>query len=303
MQKSLLKQQTSPNWFLEQLYQITKIVKLKVVIVMMFSSLIGMLITPNSLQDISKILSGISGISLAACASAALNHLFDKDEDKKMQRTQNRPLAKEKLSPTTAKSFAIFSIILSTGLLWTLNNPLCATLTLTTTIGYSILYTKWLKPTTPQNIVIGGLSGAMPPLLGWCSLTGNITVEPLLLVLIVFNWTPAHFWPLAIAHKNDYAKTKWPMLPVTHGITFTKLSIIAYALLTTISTLIPFCIRMTGHLYLSVACIVNLRWLYLCKKLWQDTNAARALFKFSIYYILIIFFLLLLDHKAPGPYV
>lgn len=281
----------------KKINQVKQLIKMKVVIVMMFSSVIGMLITPKFHTSISKIITGIIGISMSACASAALNHIFDKNEDKKMQRTQSRPLAAQKIPPQTALIFSIIIIALSTAILAFCNNLLCAILTLTTTIGYSILYTKWLKPTTPQNIVIGGLSGAMPPLLGWTSITGEISVEPLLLVLIVFTWTPAHFWPLAIHHSQDYAKTKWPMLPVTHGIEFTKLSILAYAALTTASSMLPFCIQMTGKTYLIITSIVNMRWLYLCFKLWKDTKKAMPVFKFSIVYIVIIFSALLIDHQ------
>ena len=178
------------------------------------------------------------------------------------------------------------------------NNYLSAALTLGTTLGYSVMYTKLLKPTTPQNIVIGGLSGAMPPLLGWSAMTGTIAVEPLLLVLIVFLWTPAHFWPLAIEHVDDYAKTKWPMLPVTHGIAFTKASIISYALLTSASSLLPYCVKMTGEIYLVSALVLNIRWLYLCKKLWNDTSQAMPAFKFSITYLIVLFTMLLLDHRS-----
>lgn len=303
----MLQDQSNPDHStllsLEPLRQIRKIVKFKVVIVMMFSSLIGMLIVPKALLSIQKISTGIIGISLSACASAALNHIFDQNEDKKMRRTQNRPLATAKLSPTTASWFAMGSISLSTLLLWQFNNPLSALLTLATTLGYSILYTKWLKPTTPQNIVIGGLSGAMPPLLGWASLTGQISSEPLILVLIIFSWTPAHFWPLAIAHQGDYAKTKWPMLPVTHGIPFTKLSIFAYTALTVACTLLPFCVRMTGYFYLITSSLLNLRWLMLCKQFWQNTEKALDLFTFSIYYLIIILCLILIDHHHLIPHV
>ena len=303
MHNSITKQTTISTGLRTHYQQLRKTVKLKVVMVMMFSSLTGMLIVPNALKQPSKILSGIIGISLAAFASAALNHLFDKDEDKKMKRTQNRPLAQDPLSPWAVKIFAISNILLSLVILWGCNNRLCSILTLATTIGYSLIYTKWLKPSTPQNIVIGGLSGAMPPLLGWTSLIENISYEPLVLVLIIFSWTPAHFWPLAIAHKNDYAKTKWPMLPITHGITFTKLSIIAYALLTTAATLLPFSLHMTGHLYLICASLINLRWLYLSLKLWKNTQKAIPLFKFSIYYILAIFLILIIDYAPTTHHV
>jgi len=277
---------------------IAKIVKLKVITVMMFSALIGMLITPTIAWSWSKACTGILGIGLAACGSAALNHLFDREEDKKMARTKNRPLAVHALTVNTTRYFAASTIVLSTIILYKFNNLLATSLTIATTIGYSIFYTRWLKPTTPQNIVIGGLSGSMPPLLGWTAITGHITVEPLLLVLIIFVWTPAHFWPLAIEHAQDYAKTKWPMLPVTHGIAFTKIAILSYAALTTISSLLPFCLKMTGSLYLAAIIPLNLRWLHLCLQLWHDNRKAMPVFKFSIVYIIITFAALLLDHQS-----
>lgn len=280
------------------LRQLQTMIKLKVISVMMFSSLIGIMIVPSTDWTWLKASSGIIGISLAACGSAALNHLFDRNEDKKMRRTKNRPLANDTLCPVTAIIFAISMILLSTSMLIFYNNYLSAALTLGTTLGYSVMYTKLLKPTTPQNIVIGGLSGAMPPLLGWSAMTGTIAVEPLLLVLIVFLWTPAHFWPLAIEHVDDYAKTKWPMLPVTHGIAFTKASIISYALLTSASSLLPYCVKMTGEIYLVSALVLNIRWLYLCKKLWNDTSQAMPAFKFSITYLIVLFTMLLLDHRS-----
>lgn len=290
--------QLTPKSLPLNLQQLHRIIKLKVISVMMFSSFIGVLITPKHSWSLQKAGSAMIGITLAACGSAALNHLFDRDEDKKMRRTKNRPLAQETLCKNTTTGFAITMITLSMLVLCIFNNTLSAALTLITTLGYSVLYTKILKPTTPQNIVIGGLSGATPPLLGWSAMTGNITTEPLLLVLIIFVWTPAHFWPLAIEHVDDYAKTKWPMLPVTHGISFTKASILGYALLTTACSLMPYCVKMTGETYLAISLILNTRWLQLCTKLWYDTTKAMPLFRFSITYIMVLFVALLLDHRS-----
>ena len=276
--------------------QVLKMIKLKVVAVMMFASTTGMLIVPKTMLYPTKVLSGTIGIGLAACASAMLNHLFDRDEDTKMKRTHKRPLARKEMPPRTAWQVALLMIVCSSLLLVWANNTLCAYLTIATTIGYSIIYTRWLKPASPQNIVIGGLSGAMPPLLGWTSLTGSIDVEPLLLVLIIFAWTPAHFWPLAIAHAPDYAKTKWPMLPVTHGITFTKVSIIAYIWLTFAASCLPFCFNMAGPVYLCVTTCANILWLRHGWKLWQQSQHAMPAFQFSISYIFIIFGTLIVDH-------
>lgn len=263
---------------------------------MMFASITGMLIVPHALLSPSKAITGIIGIGLAASASAMLNHLFDRNEDIKMKRTQKRPLAQKEIPVHRAWQIALTMITCSTLLLVWANNALCAYLTMATTIGYSIIYTRWLKPASPQNIVIGGLSGAMPPLLGWTSLTGSINVEPLLLVLIIFLWTPAHFWPLAIAHAQDYAKTKWPMLPVTHGIPFTKISIIAYIWLTFAASCLPFCLNMTSPVYLCVTICGNIVWLQHGWKLWHRSEHAMPAFQFSIYYIFIIFGTLIVDH-------
>ena len=277
--------------------ELYKVFKIKVVAVMLFSALVGMLITPHSLRTANQVIFGLTGIGLAACGSAALNHRFDMDEDKKMRRTKKRPLAVAKITPELVEKTAYLVIVMSMAILISANNLLSAGLTLATTVGYSIIYTKWLKPSTPQNIVIGGLSGAMPPLLGWTCITGDIAVQPLLLVLIIFTWTPAHFWPLALEHSNDYAKTKWPMLPITHGKQFTHLSIIAYALLTAATSLLPFCIRMAGYRYLAVVCILNARWLFLCYQLWLKGNRSYAVFRFSIWYILGLFLILLIDQS------
>ena len=277
-------------------------VKFKVITVMIFSSIIGMLLVPTHYLCLTKIITGLAGISLSACGSAVLNHLHDQDEDKKMRRTQHRPLVTAKITPKNAYIFALTTVTTSTGILWRYNNPLCAMLTLATTFGYSIVYTRWLKPSTPQNIVIGGLSGAMPPLLGWSSLTNQIDCEPLVLVLIIFTWTPAHFWPLAIHHSNDYAKTRWPMLPITHGVLYTKFSIIAYTILTMCCSLLPFCISMAGKIYLLVTLIANARWLYLCYKLWRQTQYAMHLFTYSIHYLLVIFSTLVIDHSILRSY-
>ena len=277
------------------LAQLLKVFKLKVVLVMLFSAAIGMLVAPQHQLTGLKMISGLTGIGIAACASAALNHRFDMHEDKKMARTKQRPLAMNHINPTLVEKIAVIGILFSLLLLASLNNLLCAMLTFATTVGYSVIYTKWLKPSTPQNIVIGGLSGAMPPLLGWTCITGEIAVKPLLLVLIIFTWTPAHFWPLALQNQQDYAKTKWPMLPVTHGRRFTQLSIMAYALLTAAASLLPFCIRMTGSIYLVIACMLNARWIFLCYRLWQDARRTSDVFQFSIQYILILFCALVID--------
>ena len=270
--------------------------KSKVVLVMLSASVVGMMLTPGHYHNLTTMIMGTLGIACAACGSAALNHLFEKDIDKKMQRTAKRPLAQDKVTPKSVLLFASALLILSSSILYCHSNIVCLTLTLATTIGYAYIYTRWLKPLTPQNIVIGGLSGAMPPLLGWTCLTGEIHAEPLLLVLIIFAWTPAHFWPLAIHNQKDYAKAKLPMLPNTHGITFTKLAILAYAWLTFATSVLPFCVGFAGTPYLIGVIGLNIPWLRLAHDLQTDSAIAMPMFKYSISYIMGLFGFLLADH-------
>ncbi len=287
-------------WGICQLF--TKLCKSKVVVVMLGASLAGMALTPTHTQHPLTILAGLAGIGLAACGSAALNHLFEADIDKKMTRTAHRPLAKKDLPAQSVMVFALTLIALSTALLASTTNPLATLLTLCTTLGYAVLYTRWLKPATPQNIVIGGLSGAMPPLLGWSCLTGNIQAEPVVLVLIIFCWTPAHFWPLAIHNREDYQKTALPMLPNTHGIPFTQTAILAYAYLTFAVSLLPYCIETVSWLYLTGCLLLNGRWLQLAHQLKDDPKKAMPMFFYSITYLLGLFALLIIDHIFVTPY-
>ena len=274
----------------------TQLCKSKVVLVMLGASLVGMLLTPSKFHHIIPMLAGLIGIGFCACSGAACNHLLEMHIDQKMQRTKKRPLASHQVEAHTVAVFAGILAICGIAILFIFTNSLTTQLTLATTIGYAYIYTRWLKPSTPQNIVIGGLSGAMPPLLGWTSLTNSISAEPLLLVLIIFTWTPAHFWPLAIHNFKDYDKAQLPMLPNTHGIAFTKMAILAYAYLTLASSLLPYCIGSQSIFYLLAALLLNYRWLVLAHKLYRNTQYAMKLFSFSITYILALFSSLLIDH-------
>lgn len=276
--------------------------KSKVVLVMLLCSYTGMLISPGIGQQQSRALYGLLGIGLHAIASAAYNQWYEQSIDSHMQRTKHRPLATGSISNQEALIFCALTYVLGCIILWYGTNSLATMLSSITALGYGIIYTQWLKPSTPQNIVIGGITGAMPPLLGWSCIQPSIDHEPLLLVLLVFVWTPAHFWPLAIHNKNDYAHTKIPMLPNTHGIAFTKTSILGYSYLTSVVSLLPFCTHMSSEIYLICAIIINLRWLGHAHHFMHHTTHAMPFFKFSILYIISIFSILVLDHNIMQHY-
>ncbi|MBT4884755.1 MAG: protoheme IX farnesyltransferase [Legionellales bacterium] len=272
--------------------------KFKVVALMLFSALVGMLLSYNPSFDWYKALISLFGIGLLAGSGGAINHIIDKKIDKKMKRTKNRPLPKGKVTTLHAICLATFLAIAGTYILWNNANPLATYLTAAAMVGYAFIYTGILKHVTPQNIVIGGISGAVPPLIGWVSLTGEIAPEPLLLVLIIFVWTPPHFWALAIARYDDYIKSNVPMLPATHGIKFTKLCILLYAIITAITTVIPYIIDMSGIFYLIGVTALNVRFIYLATCLYkeQESEFAMPTFLFSIKYLMLLFLLILLDH-------
>jgi protoheme IX farnesyltransferase len=215
-----------------------------------------------------------------------------------MQRTLKRPIPQGKVSPQQALLFACLICVGGMLILMLLVNPLCAWLTLASFVGYAIIYTGWLKRATPQNIVIGGLSGAMPPLLGWTAVTNSIDPNGLLLVLIIFAWTPPHFWPLAIHRKNDYAKTDIPMLPVTHGVALTKLHILLYTIIMLIVSVLPYFTHMSGVFYLCAALLLGAGFLYHSINLMvtKRPQAAMQTFRFSIFYLIALFVVLLIDH-------
>lgn len=241
------------------------------------------------------------GIIFSACAAATLNHLIDARIDTVMARTQDRPIPSGRIKPRQALIFAISLIVASMLILFFLINALTAILTFLTLIGYAVVYSLYLKRATPQNIVIGGLAGAMPPLLGWTAVTNHVSASALLLVLIIFIWTPPHFWALAIDRQHEYAKANIPMLPVTHGIEFTRLNILLYSLLLVIITYLLFADGMTGLIYLVGITVLNIGFLYYAINLYLDTKPkiAYRTFRYSIVYLAMLFILLLIDHYVP----
>ena len=272
--------------------------KPKVVLLMLLTAIVGMyLATPGSVPFDILIL-GTTGIALAAFAAAAINHVVDRHIDEIMGRTKRRPIPTGRVTPKQALRFATSLIVISMLILGLFVNVLTAVLTLATTFGYAIFYTLYLKRVTPQNIVIGGAAGATPPLLGWTAVTGSFDANALLLVLIIYTWTPAHFWSLAIHRYKEYAKANIPMLPVTHGVEFTKLCILLYTLLLSGITLLPFVTEMSGTIYLIGSALLGSIFLYhACKiKFSRDKLAAIKCFHFSNIYLILIFILLLIDH-------
>jgi protoheme IX farnesyltransferase len=266
---------------------------------MLITSLIGSLLATNA-SNFSPLLILVSliGIGLCAASAAAINQVVDQKVDANMSRTSERPIPQGEISSSKAISFAIVIGLIGYAILYRYVNVLTAYLTIASLIGYAIIYTVFLKRATPQNIVIGGLAGAAPPLLGWSSITGSIDPNALLLVLIIFAWTPPHFWALAIYRKDDYARESIPMLPVTHGIRFTKLQIILYTILLVLVSLLPFIVLMSGNIYLFSALGLGLFYLYSSIKMYltDDEEYPMTSFKYSIYYIFLIFFALLVDH-------
>lgn len=281
--------------FIKDLYEITKP---KVVMMLVITAIVGMVLAQPTLPPLGLLFVASLGIGLLSAAAAAMNHIVDQKIDAKMARTYNRPIAKGRLSNQQAIAFSLFLAFSGFVLLYMEVNPLTAWLTLASLFGYAIVYTLILKRLTPQNIVIGGLAGAMPPLLGWCAITGEIHPHALLLVMIIFTWTPPHFWALAIHRKADYARVNIPMLPVTHGSEFTKNTIMAYTILLTLVCLLPYLVGMTGELYLVVSLALNvvfLRYAWLLKTK-EDKQLAMETFKFSIWHLLALFVVLLVDH-------
>lgn len=272
--------------------------KPKVVALMIITSAIGMLLASDGSVPWQTLLLGNLGIALCAGAAATINHVVDRRIDIHMARTHRRPLAQGRVNPLNALLFALLLGATGMSILLRWINPVTAWLTLGSLLGYAVIYTSFLKRATPQNIVIGGLAGAAPPLLGWTAVTGQIQAEGLLLVLIIFAWTPPHFWALAIHRKAEYAKVDIPMLPVTHGERYTKLHILLYTFILLAVSLLPFVIHMSGMLYLVVALALGLRFIDWAWALWRDSrpHAAINTFKFSLWYLLWLFVALLVDH-------
>lgn len=284
---------THASW--RDYYEMTKP---KVVLLLLLTALVGMcLSTPGALPWV-PLVAGMLGIGLLSSAAAVINHVVDRRIDSQMARTFNRPVPKGKVSPQRALVFAAALIIIGYLILELWVNRLTAILTLASLVGYAFVYTMYLKRATPQNIVIGGLAGAAPPLLGWTSISGEIHPYALLLVLIIYTWTPPHFWALAIHREKDYARAKVPMLPVTHGVEFTKTSIFLYTVLLGLVCLMPYLVGMTGVIYLLGATLLNLGFLYYAWKLKYacDKETAMQTFKFSIVHLMLLFIILLIDH-------
>ena len=275
-----------------------ELTKPRVVVLMLITSLVGMFLATRAGVAWPVLVFGNLGIGLCAGAAAAVNHVVDRRIDSIMARTHKRPVTAGRLSPVAALAFALLLAVTGMALLLAFTNELAAWLTLASLLGYAVLYTGFLKRATPQNIVIGGLAGAAPPLLGWVAVTGHISAEPLLLVLIIFAWTPPHFWALAIHRKEEYAKADIPMLPVTHGEHYTKVHILLYTLVMFAVTLLPYAIHMSGLLYLACAVVLGGRFLYWAVVLYRDSrpHAAINTFKYSIWYLFALFIALLVDH-------
>jgi len=281
------------NW--RAYYDMTKP---KVVALLVLTALVGMSLSVPGGLPWQLLLPAMLGIGLLSSAAAAINHIVDEKIDRIMGRTHNRPLPEGRVSVTSAIVFATSIALIGFVMLYSLVNPLTAFLTLSGLVGYSFIYTMYLKRATPQNITIGGFAGAIPPLLGWTAMTNEIAPNALLLVLIIFTWTPPHFWALAIHRKNEYAKVNIPMLPVTHGVSFTKTQILLYTVLLFIVCLLPYLVGMSNWLYLVGACTLNLIFFaYAWQLKFHATDkTAMATFKFSIVHLMLLFILLLVDH-------
>lgn len=275
-----------------------ELTKPNVVLLMILTSAIGMFMAVPGMVPWHILILGNLGIGLCAGSAAAVNHLVDQRVDQKMTRTYNRPIAQGRVTNAQATMFAAVLGGLGLYILIVWINPLTAWLTLASLVGYAFVYTMFLKRATPQNIVIGGLAGAAPPLLGWTAVTGEIHGHALLLVLIIFAWTPPHFWALAIHRREEYAAVAIPMLPVTHGVAFTKLHILLYTILLFLVTLLPYVTRMSGPLYLVGAVVLGVGFLYWAIELMRGKNpdAPMKTFKYSIYYLMALFIIMLVDH-------
>lgn len=276
--------------------------KPKVVLLLVFTAVIGMFLATPHWPPWQALLFGTAGIWLAASAAAVANHALDARIDAIMDRTRNRPMPTGHISERQAYAFAVTLAVVSMGLLWWLVNPLTAVLTFASLIGYAVIYTVYLKRATPQNIVIGGAAGAAPPVLGWVAVTNSVDPHALLLFLIIFVWTPPHFWALAIARREEYAKVGIPMLPVTHGVKFTRQYILYYTILLVVVTVLPWLTGMSGLLYLFGALALGAGFLYYAIALRYSDDERRLpmqTFSYSITYLMALFAFLLVDHYLP----
>ncbi len=272
--------------------------KPNVVAEMLFTAVVGMLLAMPTLPPIDLMIYGLFGIGFASASAAAINHFIDRHADANMRRTENRPLPQGTLSSANVLIFATVLGVSAMILLITKVNILTAILTFLSLFGYAFIYTCYLKRATPQNIVIGGLFGSTPPLLGWCAMTGEVHPYALLLALIIFVWTPPHFWALAIARQEEYAKVDIPMLPVTHGADYTRLQILLYTILLSVVTFLPYLTGMSGLIYIGSTLLLNIVFLYFAILMMRvkDNKTAMRTFWYSIVYITLLFAALLLDH-------
>jgi protoheme IX farnesyltransferase len=290
---SLITALSRPGWrdFIE-------LTKPKVSLLIVFTAIVGMVLASPGMVPLPALVFGTLGIAMASGSAATLNHILDRRIDQQMARTRRRPLATGSLRTSQALVFAGILCAGSMLLLWLAAGGLCALLTFGSVIGYAVIYTGWLKHATPQNIVIGGAAGAAPPVLGWVAVTHSIDAQALVLFLIIFTWTPPHFWSLAIARREEYAKVGIPMLPVTHGIPYTRRQILLYTVLLILCTLIPAVIGMSGLIYLAVALVLDARFLYLALALHRGVRPELPIrtFRFSITYLMALFGAFIADH-------
>ena len=279
-----------------------ELTKPKVVALITFTAVVGTLLASPGLPPLDALVWGNLGIALAAACAAAINHVLDRRIDAQMARTRARPLPTGALTERQALAFAALLGVSSMGVLAFLVNLLTAGLTFLSLIGYAVVYTVWLKRATPQNIVIGGTAGAAPPVLGWAAVSDSIDPNALLLALIIFVWTPPHFWALAIARRDDYARAGIPMLPVTHGVAYTRLQVLLYTVLLVVVTLMPYLTRMSGLVYLAAALLLNAGFLYyaLALKMTAREELPLRVFRFSVTYLMWLFAALLVDHYVPA---
>jgi protoheme IX farnesyltransferase len=266
-----------------------------------FTAIVGALLATPGPPPLDALFFGSLGIALASACAATLNHVLDRHIDARMARTRARPLPTGQLSTKQALIFAAALGIAAMAILFFLVNPLTAGLTFCSLIGYAVIYTVWLKRATPQNIVIGGAAGAAPPVLGWAAVTNSLDPHALLLFLIIFVWTPPHFWPLAIARREDYASAGIPMLPVTHGVAHTSLQVLLYTVLLVLVTLLPFVTGMSGLIYLGVVLVLDAMFLYYAFAMAISARAELPMkvFRFSVRYLMWLFAALLVDHYLP----
>lgn len=277
--------------------------KPKVVALIVFTAVVGMFLATPGWVPLNALIAGTLGIGLAAASAAAINHVVDEKIDAIMGRTSKRPLPQGQVTPRDALLFALIIGALAMYLLVAFVNPLSAVLTFCSLIGYAVIYTMYLKRATPQNIVIGGAAGAAPPVLGWVAVTGSVDPGALLLFLIIYTWTPPHFWALAIHREKEYAKVGMPMLPVTHGAGFTRLQILFYTVLMFLVTLLPYGYGMSGGFYLGGALVLGLGFLHYAIRLYREPEDAALpmrTFGYSIVYLMALFAFLMLDHYLPG---